>query len=111
MPVVLANNSYGGGTPSPAQNEALAELGEHGVVSVFASGNERSCVDAGGDSNVFPLNPYTVVVDASRPDSMPASFSNYGLKTDVLAPGDSIFSTVPEYCAQYFAPADDSPLI
>ena len=108
VPVRVTSNSYGGGTRSAAQNIALAQLGEHGVVSVFASGNDRNNVDQGFESNDFPCNPFTIVVDASRPDGKPSAFSNWGLKTDVHAPGASIMSTVPWFCRQYLACADSS---
>ncbi|WP_298903151.1 S8 family serine peptidase [uncultured Psychroserpens sp.] len=72
---------------------AIRRAVRNNVVVVFAAGN------AGNDINVTPQYPavYTEVIAVAATDQKDrkASFSNYGKKVDVSAPGVNIYSTVP----------------
>ena len=88
--LIAVNNSWRmGSDTSNLINLAVTELGEMGVVSVFASGNDAANTDQIFDTPaVVANNPYTVVVNAVGPDGTKAGYSNYGLQpTDVMAPG------------------------
>ena len=91
------NNSWTAGASymSDALYTAIYDLGQAGVVSIFASGNNG--IDVDGKSYVTTKlldNPYVVVVDSMDMDGKASAFSNYGVTcTDVYAPGSSILST------------------
>lgn len=87
----IINMSWGGTGDSPVIEEAVDYAHSLGVVLVAAAGN--SAIDA----NLFLPAKYAGVVTVSAfnsADTM-ASFSNYGQKIDVAAPGVGILSTVP----------------
>jgi subtilisin family serine protease len=84
----VANMSLGGGV-SDAIDLAVSTLIADGVVTVVAAGN--STKDANTSSPARVSNAITVA--ASDKNDVLASFSNYGAKVDVIAPGVSIKST------------------
>ncbi len=91
----VVNNSWSGRFKDPAVSLAVTELGDLGVLSVFASGNNALTVD-GGKFTVASLenNQYAVVVDSLNMDGTASAFTNRGKDcTDVFAPGGSIIST------------------
>lgn len=92
--VVAANNSWGGNYSGYAIERAVTDLGELGVLSVFAAGNEAVDLDHYSDTGAcFQNNPYVIVANAHDQSGMPAFFTNRGLKTtDVSAPGVAIIS-------------------
>lgn len=77
--VVAVNNSWGGQYSGIALNEAITQVGELGVVSVFASGNEFTNCDE-NSTTVWGLksNPYVIAVNALDSQGEMAYFSNYG---------------------------------
>lgn len=85
----VINASWGALGTSQTIEEAIQYAYSVGVVFVAAAGN--SGVDAWG---FFPANsPEAITVAAANPDGSPAtSFSNYGTKIDVMAPGVDILS-------------------
>ncbi len=104
--IAAANMSLGGGY-SKMINDLVDSCVDAGVVMVVAAGNERA--DA---QNVTPASaPKAITVAAlcdtdgrhggAGPSSGPgkddtfASFSNYGTRVDVIAPGVNILSTLP----------------
>ena len=103
--VVAVNNSWGGQYSGVALNEAITQVGELGVVSVFASGNETTNCDE-NSTTVWGLksNPYVIAVNALDNQGQMACFSNYGARsTDLAAPGVNILSTYPMSMARYTA--------
>lgn len=85
----VINLSLGGRYTSQYLNEALKAAHESNVVVVVAAGNSN------GDALDFsPANSqYVITVGASDRLDGKASFSNYGEKIDVIAPGVDILST------------------
>ena len=79
----VINASWGGAGTSPTLADALAAAHAAGVVFVAAAGNSDS--DAAGFT---PANdPNAIAVAASNHLDARASFSNFGVKLDVTAPG------------------------
>jgi subtilisin family serine protease len=83
----------------PVQSEALAfaiqNAANRGVLIVAAAGNQGKPSSAAPE---FPASydlPNVISVAATDQRGRLASFSNYGKRIDLAAPGDSIYSTVP----------------
>jgi serine protease len=83
-PADVLNFSLGGNVPcSSIQQEAFDDIFAAGKIVVVAAGN--STVDAGSFS---PANcEGVIVVGATARDGRRASYSNYGSKVDIMAPG------------------------
>ena len=108
--VRVANCSWGmGSSASRAFDVAFTQMGQAGVVAVFASGNSDSDMDA--TSNVISTlrdNPYVVAVDSIDPSGALSMFSCYGqATTDVVAPGTTILSTWVTSEQQYLGEEDE----
>ena len=93
MGAKIINASWGGGGFSSALQQAITRFQNAGGIFVAAAGNESS-------NNVttpaFPANYSGVIsVGASTRTDTLASFSNFGTNVDVVAPGASILSTLP----------------
>ena len=93
--VDIISNSWGS-THHEAIEEAIQNAfryGRHGkgCIIVFSSGN------ASNNSVGYPANCNDTIlaVGAINETGMRASFSNYGDELDLVAPGDFIFSTLP----------------
>ncbi len=85
----VANMSYGGPQGSQVEADAATYAFNNGVVLVAAAGNEYSM------SVGYPGSyPEVMAVAASDYYDNLAGFSNFGPGTSVLAPGDTIFSTL-----------------
>lgn len=89
----VLNMSFGGsGTPSnDSICSAISYAKSKGVLSVVAAGNENADVSAkvpAGCADALTVS----AVDSSL---VKASFSNYGSKVDVAAPGVNVYSTYP----------------
>lgn len=88
----VINMSLGGGCGSgwPDVEEAVNYAVSKGVVLVAASGNV-------GSSTVYCPAAINGVIAVGATDSgdVRAYYSNYGLALDVVAPGSSIYSTIP----------------
>ena len=114
VPVRAVNCSWTlGATASKIIDAAVTEMGENGVVSLFASGNDGSNVDKSiGLPSILRDNPYAVVVDAIDPSGDVSEFSSWGASTtDVMAPGSTILSTYAEASQSYFGEADPDPAL
>lgn len=100
----IANNSWSASMLQPSISSAITELGQKGVVSVFASGNYSTDIDAKpATSSSLSNNPYVVVVNSNTINGQVSGFSNYGANTtNLFAPGSGIFSTVPEKTLSYW---------
>ena len=84
----VVNASWGGMGTSQAVADAVEYAHGSGVVFVAAAGNSNS------DARLFypASSPRAVVVSALDPADQKASFSNFGRKVDVAAPGVDILS-------------------
>lgn len=94
--VRVMNNSWGGGSFSPALEEAIKEANRAGIIFVAAAGNEANDNDF---NPTYPASyniPNVVSVAAVDDNDNMASFSNYGASSVIIgAPGVGIMSTYP----------------
>jgi len=97
--LVAVNMSLGGSFKSEILEEIIDKLGESGVLSVCASGNENVNVDKMPYQS-YPAafdSDYVISVGATNKKGEKASFSNYGKHSvDIFAPGVDIVSTYIE---------------
>lgn len=92
----VTNNSWGGGAYSQSLLDTFNALGDAGVLSAVAAGNDSSDIDS-GPTYPASYNAESIISVAStdHTDSM-SYFSNYGaVAVDLGAPGSAILSTVP----------------
>lgn len=92
----IINYSGGGLDESPEEKAAIARAKAKGIIVVAAAGNERSNSD---NSMYFPasydFNNIVSVTAVNKQKRVLAS-SNYGVRTvDLAAPGNNIYSTLP----------------
>lgn len=93
--IAAVNRSLGNGNVSDlAEKLAIMELDEAGITTIVASGNEGNNLDF-SESSALSRADSTIIVDALNADGTRGSYSNYGLSTDLYAPGSGIMSTVP----------------
>lgn len=86
----VINMSWGGAGNSSVIETALEYASNKGVILIAAAGNDSA--DAIGFS---PANSkFVLSVGAFDPWSSAASFSNYGPKVEIMAPGVDIISTI-----------------
>lgn len=94
--IVAINASFGGGSFSTAERNAISALNSAGIVFCAAAGNEGADNDATTDYPSGYNLPNIISVAAITSANTLASYSNYGATTvDIGAPGSSILSTVP----------------
>jgi subtilisin family serine protease len=75
-------------------HNAIINAVNNNVVVVFAAGNAHSNIDV---QPQYPaVYPEVIAVAATDQKDVRAWFSNYGGKVDVSAPGENIYSTVPD---------------
>lgn len=101
--VVATNNSWGGGPPSRALDDAVRAHRDRGILLVAAAGNESD------ENDRFPMYPCTVdesnviCVGASTWIDNRSFFSNTGRHTvHLFAPGETILSTIPGASYEWF---------
>ncbi len=88
----VISNSWGGSQDSQLINDAVTYAQARGAVVVAATGND------GVSSRFYPAAvPGVIAVGATDENDRVASFSNYGVWADVMAPGVAIYSTLPTY--------------
>lgn len=94
LPIVLSNNSWGGGGYVQPMYDAIVRARNSGILFVAAAGNDANNNDANPS---YPANynvENVISVAALDRDGNLASFSNYGAQTvDIAAPGVNIAST------------------
>jgi beta propeller repeat protein len=89
----VINNSWGcssGCLSNPVVEEAVRYAHGLGAVVVFAAGNAELPVGLFSPQN----QPETIVVSAFDQNDQKTSFTNFGLKVDVAAPGGGAWSTI-----------------
>jgi subtilisin family serine protease len=91
----IANASFGGSFPDPAEEDAIDAAGGAGLLYVAAAGNNASNNDSLGFYPAgYPLDNIISVAASTDTDTL-AGFSNYGAQTvDLAAPGQGILSTM-----------------
>ena len=95
--IVAINASFGGGSSSTIESNAIQAAGNAGIVFCAAAGND------GLDNTATPFYPASyrlpnmLVVAASDSNNKLASFSNFGSRVDLAAPGTDIYSTIPTW--------------
>lgn len=99
--IVALNASFGGGSYSSTEFDAINALGNVGIIFCAAAGN-GDAKGNGVNNDTTPLYPasYTnaniISVAALAQNNTLASFSNYGATSvDIAAPGTNIYSTMP----------------
>ena len=83
----VINMSLGGPGSSDAIQDAINYAINHGVNVVVAAGNENGAIDTPGNCQGV------ITVGAIDRNRQRASYSNFGSKLDVVAPGTDILST------------------
>ncbi len=88
--------SFGGYRPSRTTQAMLNFAYDNNVVSIAASGNSNT------DAPMYPAN-YDHVISVGATDSLDrkATFSNFGARTDVMAPGVAIWSCMATSSSAY----------
>jgi len=85
--------SLGGYSYSSLVDSACTYAWDHGALLVAAAGNDDLDIDLNPH---YPASYNTVIaVSATTSTDEKASYSNYGNKIEVVAPGSGIFSTLP----------------
>ena len=94
----VLNASLGWDGTDDMMNSAIDYAKSHNVIMVVAAWNENK--DA---SNTYPCaSKDTICVGATDQEDKKASFSNYGSKVDIAAPGVNILSTIPDNKYAYY---------
>lgn len=86
----ILNLSLGGVSPNSTLLNAVAYAYDHGTLIIASSGNDGS-----GNLRYPARYPVVVSVGSTNSINQRSSFSNYGSGLDLMAPGESIFSTNP----------------
>lgn len=88
----VINCSWASRIHDPLANDVISEIISRGVLVVAASGNETAYTD---NYPYYPANIEGVISVGSINSQLRRSyFSNFGIKVDCYAPGESIYSTI-----------------
>jgi subtilisin family serine protease len=94
----IINASWGENDKSRALEDVIARATAAGVLFVAAAGNDNS------DALFYPAAyPHVVAVAATDAKDRRAKFSNFGSFVAVAAPGDNIYSTLPNNSYGFFS--------
>lgn len=102
--IVASNNSWGGTGTSPALSSSISRANNANILFIAAAGNEGSNIDS---VRIYPAS-YTqsniISVGAVSANGSMPYWSNYGLESvDIVAPGDSILSCLPNNAYGYLS--------
>lgn len=95
----VINMSLGGNEPDPALESAVNYAYDNDVVVVAAAGNcgtgtEQGCTNFEPGAMMYPaLNNHVLSVGATNSLDQRVSFSSYGPKLDIMAPGSGTISS------------------
>ena len=94
--IVAINASFGGGSFSTSEQNAIAALRDAGIILCAAAGNETANNDTKPSYPASYSTTNIISVAALTQSNGLATFSNYGASTvDIAAPGENIYSTKP----------------
>lgn len=89
----IINCSWGGPGFNPAEQEIVNSIVEMGVLIVASAGNDTENID---EESFFPTGYNNILsVGSVQSNNRRSSFTNYGIRTDIYAPGTNIYSTLP----------------
>lgn len=89
----IINCSWGGKGFNPVAQETINTITEMGVLIVVSAGNKIENID---EELFYPAAYNNVLcVGSYASNNRVSNFSNYGVRTDIFAPGTSIYSTLP----------------
>ena len=92
--IEIINCSFGSEEYNPALKEIMQN--NNNILFVCAAGNDGKNID---QEPYYPASfdlPNIISVGSINSEGAISSFSNYGQTVDVLAPGENIYSTIPE---------------
>lgn len=84
-------------------NQLFSITNKKGITVVLAGGNQNVIIGL----DPMQRTPYTINVSATDPNNRKASFSNYGKRSTVSAPGVQIYSSIPN---ANFGPMDGTSM-
>jgi hypothetical protein len=87
------NCSFGNGALESADNSALNNASNNGVIVVCAAGNDRTNIIFSGSAG-WAAHSWPLIVSNTQQDDSLRPTSNYGSRIDLAAPGTDILSTV-----------------
>ncbi len=90
----VINNSWGGTDYSQAMRDVIEYGRQNDVVIVCAAGNDGENIDNSKQFSACYLSDNVVSVSAINDTNGIPSWSSYGLKSDIFAPGHFILSTL-----------------
>lgn len=93
--VLVANMSLGGGGRSVVMEKVLADSINAGVFYAVAAGNEHANIDRDYHFPASYQHPGMAAIASITVNNTLSSFSNYGQKVLIAAPGSNIMSTWP----------------
>lgn len=108
--ITAVNCSWGGGDSGSTMPALINQIGQLGVLFIFASGNDGQRHLSGINlSCPYDLSPasypdnrnYIIITGSSDKNDAPSVFSDYGETVDLFAPGEDILST---YCEENYFP-------
>ncbi|WP_277555613.1 S8 family peptidase [Halobaculum limi] len=88
----VGSMSLGASSGSAALKDACSYAQNKGVLLVAAAGNSGPCTDCVGYPAAYPE---CMAVSSSASDDSLSGFSSTGPEVEIIAPGSSIYSTVP----------------
>ena len=89
----IINCSWGGPGYNPAEQEIINSVTEMGILVVASAGNDGQTID---EDNFFPTGYDNILsVGSINSNNRKSGFSNFGVRTDVYAPGGNIYATLP----------------
>lgn len=107
----IINASFGGGNYTESERDAIRIAAQNNVLVVVSKGNSNT------DNFNYPAdydNNWVLSVGASDENDAKASFSNFGNKIDVVAPGvdNMIYTTFgPEYYTSFNGTSASAPVV
>lgn len=89
----IINCSWGGAGFNPAEQEIVNSITAMGVLIVASAGNDAENID---EVSFYPTGYNNILsVGSIQSNSRRSSFTNYGIRTDIYAPGTGIYATLP----------------